>query len=389
MKQKSVRPTIPPQLQNELWARAAGRCEFRGCNKLLYKDDLTQKRSNLAIISHIVAFSPDGPRGDPCRSKQLVRAIANVMLTCRDHGKIIDDKAREDEYPEQLLLEFKREHEQRIRLLTESREDAQTHVLLLQAPIDGQDVAINATDAFRAILPQYPAEEDARLIDLSGTALRADTEGFFPLMAQAITAQVSQLLRRHAGQPRMKSLSIFALAPIPLLVHFGFLLGDMHRVDLYQRHRDRQDWTWGAEEEAGTFYEVFTPERYANNGQEVALVLSISEPVVHARVHAALGSAPLLYEIRAREPSRDFLKSRKRLEMFGYEVRKLLYEFRTWHEHHRAVHLFAAVPAPVAIEFGRSIKEFDPPFVVYEYQKGTRTLVPALVVNDREKKSYE
>jgi hypothetical protein len=262
-------------------------------------------------------------------------------------------------------------------------------VLLLQAPIDGQGVAINATDAFRAILPQYPAEEDARLIDLSGTALRADTEGFFPLMAQAITAQVSQLLRRHAGQPRMKSLSIFALAPIPLLVHFGFLLGDMHRVDLYQRHRDRQDWTWGAEEEAGTFYEVFTPERYANNGQEVALVLSISEPVVHARVHAALGSAPLLYEIRAREPSRDFLKSRKRLEMFGYEVRKLLYEFRTWHEHHRAVHLFAAVPAPVAIEFGRSIKEFDPPFVVYEYQKGTRTLVPALVVNDREKKSYE
>jgi len=26
--------------------------------------------------------------------------------------------------------------------------------------------------------------------------------------------------------------------------------------------------------------------------------------------------------------------------------------------------------------------------VVYEYQKGTRTLVPALVVNDREKKLY-
>ena len=101
------------------------------------------------------------------------------MLTCRVHGKIIDDKAREDEYPELLLLEFKREHEQRIRLLTESREDAQTHVLLLQAPIDGQDVAINATDAFRAILPQYPAEEDAILIDLSGTVLRADTEGFF------------------------------------------------------------------------------------------------------------------------------------------------------------------------------------------------------------------
>ncbi len=389
MNPKSVRPTIPPQLQNELWARAAGRCEFRGCNKLLYKDGLTQKRSNLAIISHIVAFSPDGPRGDPRRSKQLEKTMANLMLTCRDHGKIIDDKAREDEYPEQLLLEFKREHEQRIRLLTESREDAQTHVLLLQAPIDGQDVAINTTDAFRAILPQYPAEEDAILIDLSGTALRADTNGFFPLMAHSLTARVSRLLQRHAGQLRMKSLSVFALAPVPLLVHFGSLLGDMNRVDLYQRHRDRQDWTWGEEEEVGTFYEMLKPESCANNGQEIALLLSISEPVVHARVQAALGSAPLVYEIRAREPSRDFLTSRKRLEMFGYEVRKLLYEFRTWHEHHRVIHLFAAVPAPVAIEFGRSLKEFDPPFLVYEYQKGTRTLVPALVVNAREKNLYE
>jgi hypothetical protein len=26
--------------------------------------------------------------------------------------------------------------------------------------------------------------------------------------------------------------------------------------------------------------------------------------------------------------------------------------------------------------------------VVYEYQKGTRTLIPALVVNDRKKQSY-
>src|SRR5947207_2633788 len=110
MVKKDARPTIPEQIQRELWARAAGRCEFRGCNKLLYKDGLTQKRSNLAVISHIVAFSPDGPRGDSIRSQQLEKNINNLMLTCRDHGKIIDDKEREMEYPEQLLIEFKREH---------------------------------------------------------------------------------------------------------------------------------------------------------------------------------------------------------------------------------------------------------------------------------------
>src|SRR5262249_26960265 len=39
----------------------------------------------------------------------------------------------------------------------------------------------------------------------------------------------------------------------------------------------------------------------------------VSEPVVHARAQAALGSKPLVCEIRAREPSRDFLTSRAAL----------------------------------------------------------------------------
>lgn len=153
------RPTIPQQTVSELWGRAAGRCEFRGCNELLYRDGLTQQRSNLAIISHIVAFSPDGPRGEPIRSKGLEKDSRNLMLTCRVHGKIIDDKAMVADYPEKLLLEMKHEHEQRVRMLTKSKEDAQTHILLLQAPIDGRDFSINPTDAFRAILPRYPAEE--------------------------------------------------------------------------------------------------------------------------------------------------------------------------------------------------------------------------------------
>ena len=159
MRKKSVRPTIPENVRYELWARAAGRCEFRGCNKFLCKDDLTQQRSNLGTISHIVAYSPTGPRGNPIRSKQLEKDINNLMLTCRDHGKVIDDKVRETEYTEETLREFKREHEQRIRMLTEAKEDAQTHVLLLQVPIDAQGFTINQTAAFRAVLPKYPAED--------------------------------------------------------------------------------------------------------------------------------------------------------------------------------------------------------------------------------------
>jgi hypothetical protein len=69
--------------------------------------------------------------------------------------------------------------------------------------------------------------------------------------------------------------------------------------------------------------------------------------------------------------------------MFGYEVRKLLFELRDAHTHERPVHVFASVPAPLAIELGRSIKDFDPPFRLYEYQKANRAFVYALTINGR------
>lgn len=380
---KLKRPTVPPQCQRELWARAAGRCEFRGCNKLLYQDELTKQRSNLAIVSHIVSYSPTGPRGDPVRSKQLEIDIRNLMLTCHDHGKLVDDKVRELEYPEGHLLEFKREHEQRIRMLTEITEEAQTHILLLQASVDARDFEIDPEAAFRAILPKYSAEEQAAIIDLTGPALPTGSDGFFSFTAESITEHTRELLRRRPAGKRIKSLSIFALAPVPLLVHFGHLLGDIQHIDLYQRHRDGQDWSWKREEAATEFYEVVRPEDTEDGTREIALVLSVSASVGRAKVEAVLGENPLIYEIRAVSPGVDFLRSRKRLEVFGYEIRKLLTELRETYGHDRKVHLFAAAPTPVAIEVGRSIKNHDPPFLVYEYDKAHRCYVPAFIVNPR------
>ena len=379
---KSGRPSIPLSVQNELWARAAGRCEFRGCNELVFLDPLTQKRSNISAISHIVAYSPDGPRGDVFRSKKLEKDITNLILTCRKHGKVIDDHDKVDEYSEELLLEFKREHEDRIRMLTEIREDAQTHVLLVQAPIDGRDFAIDQTRAFQAVLPKYPAEETAELIDLCGMALPATTDGFFRLMAESLSDQVRTLLRRRPGKPRIRTLSLFALAPVPLLVHLGRELGDIQQVDLFQKHRRGEGWAWTHDEAAEEFYEVTRAEPDEQDGP-LALVLAISSEVNMIQAEAALGTPPVRYAIHANKPGVDFLVSRKRLEVFGYELRSLLADIRRAHGHDRRVHVFAAVPAPVAVELGRSIKDFDPEFVIYEYDKKNRSYFPALTVNCR------
>ena len=61
--QKEKRPSIPRSVQLKLWVLSGGRCEFRGCNKPLWRDGLTLKEANYSNIAHIISWTPSGPRG--------------------------------------------------------------------------------------------------------------------------------------------------------------------------------------------------------------------------------------------------------------------------------------------------------------------------------------
>ena len=84
---------IPEKVKIRLWGKAAGRCQYDGCNKQLWLDSLTKTEFNTAYIAHIVADQPNGPRGDAALSKKLKADISNLMLMCDEHHRLID---RED-----------------------------------------------------------------------------------------------------------------------------------------------------------------------------------------------------------------------------------------------------------------------------------------------------
>src|SRR3990167_7572820 len=101
------RPTIPKEIVLKLCALASGRCEFLGCNKPLWRDGLTWQEANLAHIAHIIASSPDGPRGDKVLSKKLAKDFSNLMLVCLEHHRLIDSKKYEKKYTLELLRRYK------------------------------------------------------------------------------------------------------------------------------------------------------------------------------------------------------------------------------------------------------------------------------------------
>lgn len=366
----SQRPRIPTATQQALWARAAGRCQFRGCNKVLYLDKLTKGASNLGQVSHIVSWTPSGPRGHPERSEALATIIDNLILTCRDHGKLIDDTERVETYPESLLLEFKQEHEERVRLLTGSKKNNRTHVLLVQAPVNKEKVVIDSGAAHVAILPCYPAAEEPRRIDLTDLSGGQLTEELLRATSTGLKNQLSEFLQQRAdGQP-INDISIFSLAPIPLLVLLGKVLGETRKIRLFQWHRLSQDWQWPEEEEARDFYSIDKALSVSECGtDDLAILLSITHRIDRDLVFERLGRTVPVVEISASAPSRDFLSSRKRLEVFGYECRKVLDRLPRLRDQVRDLHLFAAAPAPVVIEFGRCVKPFHGSIIAYEFRE--------------------
>ncbi len=367
------RPHLGMPIERELWAKAAGRCEFRGCNKLLYVDSTTQSKSNLGKISHIVAFSPEGPRGHPGDSIRLERDISNLMLTCADHGKIIDDKDKEQDYPTALLREFKREHEQRIRTLTDIREDAKTHVLIVQTCVGGKPIMISERQVFKAVLPLYPANEHGFLIDLNDIEAEENEEDYWGVVKRVLGDRVKSELKVGGRGRRPKHLSLFAIGPVPLLIFLGAQLGDINTVVLHQRHRTSQSWEWSADDEPLEIYYDVIEHDNNQEAKEVAVLLSISDCVQMDAVNLILaGDRAAFYEIRANEPGVDFLRSAKRLEQFGLEYRKLIRRIRERHGGGCKVHLFAAVPSPVAIMCGQSLQpKVDPEIYTYEFNKTT------------------
>ncbi|MGE4543702.1 MAG: SAVED domain-containing protein [Pedobacter sp.] len=380
---KKSRVPIPPKTQLELWARAAGRCEFRGCNKPLYLDELTKTRDNLSIISHIIAAEPGGPRGNEIDSPRLAKDISNLMLTCRDHAKIIDSKENVHAYPIELLREYKKEHEDRIRLLTDIMDDAKSLVLLFQAPIDGNNFNIDKTLAYQAMLPNYPAKEHPDVIDFSDFADRETEEGYWSILSRNIKAKFNDIFKHGTNRRDYMHVSVFALGPIPLLTYLGSLIGDIDSVDLYQRHRTTKDWKWKDEPDdfRKEYYRTIEPETH-NDDFDTSILISISGVVDRKKVVDLVGEGCNVYEITADKPGLDFLSSRLKLEMFCYEYRQLLTKIRSANGHTKELNLFIAAPSPVAIECGRALlPKCDPAVRVYDLIKGASGFVYALTIN--------
>jgi hypothetical protein len=369
--------TVPKDVERRLIAASAGRCELRGCNKNLYVHSVTNMPGNFAEKAHIVAFRPSGPRGSESRPSDI-HAFENVMLLCLECHHLID--TNRGQYSVEALREQKREHEERILSHTDSGPEYRTTVIQLRGAIGGQPVDISASEIRTALLPRYPARLPGVLIDL--TAIQAEDPAFFTVACDQIRRELRPALRAELESKRVQHYSVFALAPIPVLAYLGRELGDKVNVDLFQRHRGSQSWKWRPEGTAAEY--VFEVRRRETGRDNVGLILSLSGKVTESSLLPGVSGRCSLYEItlKGQKPNREFLRLRDDLVRFRRAYQEALGTIMKNHDAIRELHLFPAVPAPVAIACGQELlPKVHPDLIVYDNVKGT--FRPAITINTR------
>ena len=100
---------ISTKTHKMLWGRSGNRCAMPGCRRVLYEDEtLTDDASLLGEEAHIVARSPEGPRGDSPLTEEERDKYDNLILMCRIHHRIIDDQPLE--YTVDKLHKIKSDH---------------------------------------------------------------------------------------------------------------------------------------------------------------------------------------------------------------------------------------------------------------------------------------
>ncbi|MDC0721329.1 SAVED domain-containing protein [Nannocystis bainbridge] len=250
-----------------------------------------------------------------------------------------------------------------------------THVIRLSANI-GRQKGLWSEEQIQAALPPWEALPGGLEIDLAYLEVSDDEPATWKLLASEIRRKVSGFLQQVA-QSSVRRISVFGLAPIPLLMVLGEALGEKQEIRVFNRFHRPAGWTWGDSRPDQSAFKVVT---HTTRGLNVGVLLSISGKVHPEEAEAVLPPGPCaMYEIAVEEPGRDSVRTEAHLQDFASAWQNLLTKIRATHGPRCRIHLFPAVPVAVAVQCGLSfLPKADPPVRVYDHQRDKGGFVPTL-----------
>jgi hypothetical protein len=376
--------TVSTKTRCIVWAHAAGRCQFPGCNKLLIGDLIAgNDKLNTAYVAHIVAETEGGPRGDHTKSPILADNPDNLMLMCDSHHRLIDRDELHN-YPEDRLIQIKQESERRIELATDMGPDRASNIVRYGATIGTNESVIAFSKCKEAIAPtHYCAAREPIDLSLSGLDLSDSDPDFYSLQAKNLRRQFEAKIKGRLESQEIGHISLFALAPMPLLIELGRLLSDITPTSVYQLHREEPTgWGWVLNDNS---IEIKT-KTLGKSKKQIALKLAISAKISDERITSVLGSDTSIWSIEAVDPHNDIIRSPEDLSSIRRILRSQLSAIKSTHGENAIINVFPAIPVSVAIELGRVwMPKADLPLCIFDQSYDSGGFVQRLQIRHKQK----
>lgn len=352
----------------------SGRCTI--CNRYLLSEEWTGQDVSVGQLAHIVGWStaPGSPRGDADLPPDQRNTPENLMLLCYDQHHVVDSPSLWDIYDTETLRRLKRGHERQIKNLTGLRENNRTTVLRVVSTLHGKAVEVSRQSINKALLardkfPDWTLLNGADEFEVDLRRLPGETESTpeFWTMARAQLQHQLASLRNHVHRETVESVSVFAVARIPILVLLGTMLDETVKTELYPKRRDGvESWGWDETDEPVEF--TYTAKRTGTVTTNVAVVFSVSGSIDFDRLPPEIDGSYTVYELRPTGlPVVELIRTQRSLDDFSQSWRHLLATIEAAHPGAPSISIFPAVPATAAVSIGRHLMHAaHPPVRIYD-----------------------
>lgn len=357
-----------------LWAMSAARCSL--CSAYLLDEQSFYRTVKTGQIAHIVGATSgaNSPRGDSDLSGRERAEESNLLLLCGSCHLRMDDVVLRELYTVEFLKSRKNEHERRVREVTAFATRRPTTVLRMSADVRGAPSRPTARQISEALLAESLTGfgADTRTGNIEIDSPDRDTAGWVWDAGMGRINEAIAKLSSAIAAGDSDVVSVFALAPIPLLAYLGSLLDDKYEVRLFPRQRrdDVLAWTWPRA--PGDTPQFKTLVHHDGGGAtdvlDVVVRISVSGPVKSNNVPATLiRLSSLSIELDLPEMGVGAIDSKNALSEFTASWQAALTRIeQDWPQCER-IHVLAAVPATAAVQLGRSrMRTSQPQLVIYQ-----------------------
>ena len=368
-----------------VWVRAGGTCVL--CKRYLLEGSLTGLPVSLGELAHIVGQqnSDRSPRGRHWLPRHKRDLAENVLLACESCHEEIDDQLATGILDVDALDRLKALHEQRIRHVVTLPDDRRSLVLRMVAELRGNALEISRDTAASAVIsanrfPWFDLDGDHIGVEIDLRNLPDEAEAddaYYATARRAIDKVLEHKLHDAVKAGDVKHVSVFPFARLPLLVYLGSRLDDNYSIDVFQRHRNTQNWGW---QDTAPHEFTVTGTESLPGAEQAVLLLSVSGTVDPAEMQAKYRDLPQVTVIPDATPSPDIVTSRGSLDRFTQAIRAVNAAFDA-NKQLSTVHVFGALPPTAAVEFGRlHDSHIHPALVIYD-RSDAGTYRPAVEIS--------